>query len=60
MLSDYYASFGCVGHWKMNDNAADTIVEDISGNGNDGTAQRNTEDMSVAGKINEALSFSST
>jgi hypothetical protein len=51
---------GLAGHWPMNDNAADTDVEDISGNSNTGTAQQNTEDMSVAGKINEALSFSSS
>jgi hypothetical protein len=27
----------CVGHWKMNDNDANTTVLDSSGNGNDGT-----------------------
>ena len=32
----------CVGYWKMNDNAANTVVVDSSGKGNDGTAQRNT------------------
>lgn len=49
-----------VGHWKMNDNAADTDVADASGNGHTGTASQNTEDMTATGKINEALDFNGT
>ena len=45
-----------VGHWKMNDALANTDVVDSVG-GNDGTLNGgdNTEDKSVAGKINTAL-----
>lgn len=46
-----------VGHWKMNDNAATTDVLDSSGLSNDGTADQNTEDITVVGKINSALDF---
>ena len=45
-----------VAHWKMNDNAASTTVVD-SKNSYNGTAARNTSNLSVAGKINTALSF---
>ncbi|MBA7715294.1 hypothetical protein ES703_124335 [subsurface metagenome] len=48
---------GLVGYWKLNDNAANTTVANSSGYGNDGTAQRNTSAMHVAGKINGALNF---
>jgi hypothetical protein len=37
----------CVGHWKMNDNAANTVVVDSSGKGNNGTAQRNTSVLHI-------------
>ena len=49
-----------VGHWKMNDDAADTDVADASGNGHTGTASANTEDLSVAGKVGTALEFINT
>jgi hypothetical protein len=49
-----------IGHWKMNDDAATKVVVDSSANGNDGTAQQNTEDINVTGKINGALSFNGT
>lgn len=45
-----------IDHWKMNDNAANTTVDDSVGSF-DGTAQRNTEDISVAGQINTGLLF---
>ena len=48
---------GAVGHWKMNDNLATTVVIDSSGNGNNGVAQENTDQLDVAGKINNALTF---
>ena len=50
----------CVGHWKMNDDANNTTVVDSSGNGNHGTAQRNTEDINDIGKIAGALTFNGT
>ncbi len=49
-----------VGHWKMDDNAANTTVVDSSGNGNDGTAQQYTRDLSSTGRINGALNFNGT
>ena len=52
----YDLSDGLVAHYKMNDYRADTDVRDSVG-GNVGTAQQNTEDISVDGKINRALSF---
>ena len=44
-------------HCKMNDDAANTTVLDSSGNGNDGTAQQNTNVLSAVGKVNDALTF---
>ncbi len=51
---------GLVGHWKMNDNGASTIVADSSGTNNDGTAQQNTSTLSTTGKINGAFTFNGT
>ena len=48
-----------VAHYKMNDNAADTVVVDSKG-GNDGTADANTSTMTAVGKINEAFTFNGT
>ena len=45
-----------IAHYKMNDDAATAVVVDETGN-NHGTAQQNTEDLTVVGKINKALSF---
>lgn len=47
----------CLALWRMNDNAASTTVKDSSGNGNDGTAWTNTDQISVTGKIDGALCF---
>jgi len=47
-------------HWKMDDSAADTSVVDTIGQGNDGTAQRNTENLTVSSMIDSALSFDGT
>jgi hypothetical protein len=44
----------------MNDDAATKVVEDSSSSSNNGNSQQNTEDISVTGKINEALSFNGT
>ncbi|MEK0338522.1 MAG: hypothetical protein QQN41_13920, partial [Nitrosopumilus sp.] len=50
-------SDGIIAHYKMNDNAADTVVIDSKG-GNTGTAARNTADFTTAsGKIGRALDF---
>jgi hypothetical protein len=50
-----------VGHWPLDDNAANTTVLDSSGNGNDGTfndsVNPNTNAHSVTGQVNSALSF---
>lgn len=48
----------CHGWWKMNENAASKDVEDFSPKGNDGTAQRNTEDMHIIGKLDGGFGFS--
>jgi len=56
-LSEKYWDTGCVAHWKMNDNAADHVIADSSGNNLNGTSQVNTNTMTVAGKINTALEF---
>lgn len=45
-----------VAHYKMNDNLADTVVNE-SINDYHGVASHNTEDMSVDGKISRALDF---
>ena len=49
-----------VGYWRMNDSEFDMIVMDSSGNGNHGTAQQNTEDISTIGVIEGALTFNPT
>lgn len=50
----------CVGLWRMNDNAANKTVKDSSRKGNDGQAERNTEDLHATGKIDGALTFNGT
>jgi len=51
---------GLVAHYKMNDNLATKNVLDNTGNGHTGTAQRNTNLLSVSGKIYTALSFNNS
>ncbi len=46
-----------VGHWTMDDNAANTTVLDSGSYGNNGTSQWNTAALSVTGIIDGALSF---
>ncbi len=48
---------GLVGYWKLDDNTNTTTVADNSGNGNDGTAKRNTSELSTTGVIDGALTF---
>ncbi len=45
-----------IAHYKMNDNATNTVVIDNIGI-NNGTSTNNTNTMSVTGKINNALEF---
>ena len=48
-------------HWRFNDDAATTVVIDSSGEGYTGIISgANSEDMSVAGKINSAFKFDGT
>jgi len=47
-------------HFKCNDDAANTTVTDDGTGSNDGIASTNTENLSVAGKINEAFDFNGT
>jgi len=44
-------------HYKLNDNEANTTVEDTSVNEEDGTATDNTSLLSTTGKINNCLQF---
>jgi len=47
---------GLVSYWKLNENAANTDVDDSHG-ASDGTASTNTNNLSVAGKISTAFEF---
>lgn len=58
--SDSDLANGLIAHYKLNEDAANTIVVDSSGNQAAATASQDTEDMSVAGKINTALDFNGT
>lgn len=53
-----------VAHWKMNDNAANNVVTDETGNHDggykDGGGDLNTSTGSTTGKINQALDFDGT
>lgn len=53
-----YLGLSCHGWWPMNENAADKFVVDFSAESNHGTAQRNTEDMHVVGKLDGAFALS--
>ena len=56
-----YSDPSLVGYWKMDDNAGSTTVTDDSGNGNNGTAQANTNTKSTTDAIhNRALTFNGT
>ncbi|MFA4981855.1 MAG: DUF2341 domain-containing protein, partial [Candidatus Omnitrophota bacterium] len=49
-----------VGVWHLNDDAANTNVNESTSNGNDGTAQQNTEDLTTTGQDDGALTFNGT
>lgn len=49
-----------LGHYKLNDNAGNTIVTDSSGNGRNGVSNINTSSLTITGKVNEAFSFSTS
>jgi len=47
---------GLIVHYKMNDDSADTVIEDSSGNANDAVCQPgNTQDYTQAGRIGKSL-----
>lgn len=51
----------CVGRWLLDENAASTTVDDLSGNGNTGTAQRNTNLTSdESGPTGRCICFNGT
>lgn len=50
---------GLVSYYKLDENAANTTVEDIHGT-NEATASVNTDQLSIAGKINTAFEFNGT
>jgi len=45
------------GHYKLNDNATTTNVIDSSGNGHDGTAHDDTNEITSSGKIDKSFLF---
>ena len=47
----------CYGHYQLNDNLDSIVVIDSSDKENDGVASRNTNLLSVPGKINQAFEF---
>lgn len=47
-------------HYKLNDDEANTDVVDSSGNGLDGVASANTENLSVAAKLNDGFNLAGT
>ncbi|UCC22979.1 MAG: LamG domain-containing protein [Planctomycetota bacterium] len=57
-------SANCVSRWKLNENAADTNVEDSSDNSHDGSSQRNTTLMHIGSgqppHLNGAFDFNGT
>ena len=58
-IDNMYAAVSPISQWKMNDDAATKVVIDSVGS-NAGTSSNNTDTMSVAGKINNALEFNGT
>jgi len=46
-----------VGYWRLNDDSNDTVVEDDSGSGIDGTATQTTNVLNTEGKNGGALTF---
>ncbi|MHC4740235.1 MAG: PKD domain-containing protein, partial [Planctomycetota bacterium] len=50
-------SNGLLSHWKLDDNLNNTIVVDSSVNNNNGTAQRNTSELSTTSKIGSVFTF---
>jgi len=46
----YAAAGTVVSHWKMNDNAANTVIDDAAGS-HDGVASANTEDIHATGHV---------
>ena len=57
---DLAVAVGPVAHYKLNEDADNTNIVDSEGIQSAGTASQNTDQMSVAGKINKAISFNGT
>jgi hypothetical protein len=53
----YESTIDPVANWKLDDDAASKTILDSSGNNYHGEAQQNTEDISVEGQFDNALSF---
>jgi hypothetical protein len=51
---------GMVAHYKMNDDAANTTIEDSAGASLNAVASQNTADMHATGKINGGIEFNGT
>ena len=51
---------GLLAHWKMDDNADNTIVADSTGRANVGISQRKTSTLTTTGVIGSSLSFNGT
>ncbi|MFC1675564.1 LamG-like jellyroll fold domain-containing protein [Planctomycetota bacterium] len=56
-VKPYVSEPGLVAYWPLDDNTASRVVTDISGNGNNGTVQRNTSLLSTTGLKGSALQF---
>ncbi len=52
-----YANPTLLAHYKLNENAADKVVADSSGNGHTGASVQNTDQIHRAGKISGAFDF---
>ncbi len=50
-------TLGLLGHWELDDNAANKAVEDSSGNGHSGTSIRNTSIVATTSKVGRAMVF---
>ncbi len=60
-LEDLSALDNVIAQWKLNDDAANTAVDDnVASVPHDGVASSNTEDLSETGIINNALNFKGT
>jgi len=54
---DISALSNILAHWKLNDDAATTVVVDADGATYNGVASSNTEDINAVGKVNSCFDF---